>query len=161
MKRKFQIFVVIFILIISGFSVRFYSDKLSIHRASLQCSWTENSENARDKLDWPEGVTNTVQIRHDWIKGTLMSYWIASGIEGGVKVSSINEDIDRYWYVQRRDNFKITHEYNRETLIYRQTVEWNDGISVWVGGPCVVISPSEFEIKKDKAIESLKEKQKI
>jgi hypothetical protein len=90
-----------------------------------------------------------------------MSYSIAAGVEGGVKEEYVREDVDRYWSVEHYDTFKATTEYNRETLMHRMTVKWNDGTSAWVGGPCVVITAAEFAVKKQKAIAQLKAKQKI
>lgn len=160
-KRIFQIFAVVIFLIIAVFSVQVYSDKLSTHRVSLQCSWTENSQNARDKISWPDDVQHTVQIRNDWINNTLMSYSIAPGVEGGVKEEYVREDVDRYWSVEHHNTFKATTEYNRETLMHRMTVEWNNGTTAWVGGPCEVITASDFADQKQKAIAQLKAKQKI
>ena len=161
MNRIFKVFGAILILIVSAVSLFANSEKISTHRVSLQCSWSENSQNARDKISWPNDVKHTVQIRNDWINNTLISYSIAPEFEGGVKKKYVREDVDRYWSVENHNGFKATTQYNRETLMHRMTVRWNDGTSAWVGGPCEVISASEFRNRKQNAIAKLKAKQKI
>jgi len=46
-------------------------------------------------------------------------------------------------------------------LATRMTLDFNDGDSVWVGGPCKVITPSVFKAEKERSIKLLKSKQKI
>ena len=160
-KRIFQILAVIFALIIAAFSVQVYSDKLSTHRVSLQCTWSDNSPNALEYLEWPENLIQHIQIREDWVNDTLIGYTIASGIEGGVQKYAMGETVNKYWYTEFEDTFKVTTEYNRETLKNRMTVVYSDGTTIWVEGPCEVIAPSAFQSEKTKAITQLKAKQKI
>lgn len=160
-RRIVQLAIALGVLVIAVFIVGLNSDKLATYRVSLQCTWSENSPNARNRIDWPDDLVNTFQIREDWINGTLMSYTIASGIEGGVKEERIFEDPKKYWKIESGNTFKATTTYNRETLMHRMTIEWNTGETSWVGGPCKVISASTFNQEKRKAIAELKAKQKI
>ena len=84
-----------------------------------------------------------------------------SAKEDGVAKFSIIEKIDKYYTVKFRSDYKETTEYNRETLATRMTLDFNDGDSVWVGGPCKVITPSVFKAEKERSIKLLKSKQKI
>lgn len=160
-KRIFQISVVIIMFMITAFFVQVYSDKLSTHRVSLQCTWSDHSPNAREYLEWPENLKKHFQIREDWVNGTLIGYTIASGIEGGVNKYAVGEDVKKYWYTYFIESDKVTTEYNRETLTNRMTVDFSDGITVWVEGPCEVITPSVFQTERTKAIAQLKAKQNI
>ena len=84
-----------------------------------------------------------------------------SAKEDGVAKFSIIEKIDKYSTVEFHSDYKETTEYNRETLATRMTLDFNDGDSVWVGGPCKVITPSVFKAEKERGIKLLKSKQKI
>ena len=160
-KKFALVIVVILILLVILANVVWNSDKLSMHRVSLVCSWSESSPNARDRIDWPDGMARYVQIRDDWINGGIFGYYISSAKDDGVAKFSIIEKIDKYYTVEFRSDYKETTEYNRETLATRMTLDFNDGDSVWVGGPCKVITPSVFKAEKERSIKLLKSKQKI
>ena len=159
-KIALVLFVILILLVIFA-NVLWNGDKLSMHRVSLVCSWSESSPNARDRIDWPDDMARYVQIRDDWINGGIFGYYISSAREDGVAKFSITEKIDKYYTVEFRSDYKETTEYNRETLATRMTLDFNDGDSVWVGGPCKVITPSVFKAEKERSIKLLKSKQKI
>lgn len=160
-KSILQLTFSIGILIIGAIALGINADKLATYRVSLQCTWSENSPNARNRIDWPNDVVNTFQIRENWINKTLTSYTIASGVEGGLKKQRIYENPQEYWTINYGDTFKATSTYDRETLMHRMNIRWDDGDTAWVGGPCKVISASKFNQLKREAIAQLKAKQKI
>ena len=160
-KGIIQITFAIGILIIGAIALGVNADKLATYRVSLQCTWSENSPNARNRIDWPDDVVNTFQIKENWINNTLTSYTIASGLEGGLKKQRLFEDPNKYWSIDYGDTFKATTTYDRETLMHRMTIDWNDGETAWVGGPCKKISLSTFNQLKREAIAELNAKQKI
>ena len=160
-KKIALVVLVILILLVIFANVVWNSDKLSMHRVSLVCSWSESSSNARDRIDWSDDMARYVQIRDDWINGGIFGYYIASANEDGVAKFSLIEKIDKYYTVEFRSDYKETTEYNRETLATRMTLEFNDGDSVWLGGPCKVITPSVFKAEKERSFKLLRSKQKI
>ncbi|MDA9317686.1 hypothetical protein N9Q42_00765 [bacterium] len=160
-KKIALVIVVLLILLVIFANVIWNSDKLSTHRVSLICNWSDSSPNARDRIDWPDDLARYVQMRNDWINGGIFGYYLSPVKEGGVTKFSITEKIDKYYRVEFRSDYKETTEYNRETLSTRMTLDFNDGDSVWVGGPCRVITPSVFEAERERNIKLLKSKQKI
>jgi hypothetical protein len=160
-KRILQTLFVTFALVGAFIFANIYSNELSSHRASLECRWVENSPNAREHMNWPDNVKIHFQIREDFIKKRLIGYRVASGVEGGARSHMVFEKTDKYYYTVRGADYTSKTEFDRETLKTRTVFAFDEGGKVWIGGDCITISPEAFEIEKERAIEVLKNKQRI
>ena len=154
------------VLAVVAHSMNTYSDKFSIHRASLQCKYTDMNDRARKHYADVQGTTVFVQLRNDWINGRIIYSIVGDKKENGISRTRIlleepNLYVSNNYDLGGENTFRFTID--RETLVTRIALidKKTKKETLWVERSCKIIDRSFFEKKRKEASDSIKAKQKI
>ena len=170
MKRalKYLLLIVLAIAVLAfvAQSMNTNSEKFSIHRASLECKYSDMNDRAREHYSDLQSATKFVQLRNDWINGRIIYSIVGDSEENGIsKTRILREEPDIY--VQDEYNLDGANDgrftINRETLVTRISLidRATKKETLWLVRDCKVIDASVFEQKRKEAAKNVKAKQKI
>lgn len=147
------------------FLVKKNSEKLSVHRASLECTYKDMNTFAAEYYGDLLSSKYHVQLRYDWINDNLLYLQVGSDSEDGIGSKRTLAEKPNVYVEEYKENGKIEFQFliNRETLkIETALYDVKTGVKkLWVKSDCVSVVPSIFEQNRKKAISRLKAKQKI
>jgi hypothetical protein len=133
------------------------SDQLSTHHATLKCNFDAKSENA-PTLTTPF----IVQLRYDWIKGTLYRYSPNAKAEGGAYKWKMVEKSDLYYGREYGGGDTAVFELRRDDLKVTLTfLNYMGNTKFWLSGTCEIVDPEVFTTARNDALREQLENQKI
>lgn len=141
------------------------SAKLSLHRASLSCVYTDMNALGAKYYDDLRRSQYYIQLRHDWINDDILYSKVGGASEDGIKTRRTLQERPDAYVVEAKNRGEVEFRLliNRETLELKLSLFDVDSGNekLWVKSECTTVSPSIFEQKREKEIELLRSKQKI